>query len=257
MGGAGRVREAAEKVRRAVSSAWFGALLILAAVVLLVLFGRPPDPPATKGRPEGAGDPARPGFHFRDIRLVGRSRGEKQWELSVATVSSPKGEGQVDFYFVRRGIVFRENEPYLSLTADGGVYYPEQNNFIMKGNIVVSRPNGDLLRAEELQWNPVTRQVTSTRPVEAKVEGAWFRANRFSVDVASETMVAAGEVELVKEDGERLSGDTIIYSLADGSWEIQGTAELSIRIGEGAEPFVAPGLGGGGPRDPVEEGEEP
>lgn len=255
MAGEGRLRRWAERVQALVSSAWFGGLLVVLAVGAVAWLGRTPDPPTNQGRPPGSEEYEQPGFHFRDIRLVGRSQGKKQWELDVATVKSPRGARQVDFHLVRRGVVYREGQPYLSLTADGGVYYPEQNNFIMRGNVVVSRENGDLLRAQELQWNPLTRQVTSTLPVEAKVEGVWFRANRFTVDVESETMIAAGEVELVKENGERLAGDTIIYSLADASWEIQGEAELTIRTGGEREPYVAPGLGGSRAPASGEEGE--
>lgn len=237
------LRQAAARLGRLLGSAWFGGALALLAVVAMVLLGRAPEPPAGKGRPAGAEEYAQPGLHFRDIRLVGRNRGKKEWELEVSTVKALRGTNRMDFYLVRRGVVYREGRPYLFVTADGGVYYPEQNNFLMQGHIVVSRANGDLLRAEELQWNPQTRQVTSTKPVEAKVAGTWFRANRVAVDVEGESMIAAGDVELVKKDGERLTGDTISYSLKDGAWEIQGAAELTIRTGEDAGPYVAPGLG--------------
>lgn len=229
--------------RRVVSSAWFGACLAVLAVGLVVYLGRAPAPPPGKERPAGAEAREVPGFHFRDIRLVGRSAGRRDWELEVAKVTAPRDGKEVEFYYVRRGVVYREGTPYLRLTADGGVYYPEQNNFLMRGHVVVSRTNGDLLRAEELQWNPLTRQVTSPKPVEAKVEGIWFRANRLVVDVETQSMIASGEVELVKDNGERMAGDTIIYSLADATWEIQGPVEFTIRLGDDGEPYVAPGLG--------------
>ncbi len=253
--GAGRpVKVWLARVATVLSSAWFGGALVLLALAALALLGRAPEAPAGKSRPAGTEEYRQPGFHFRDIRLVGRNRGKREWELEVATVKAPRDGKQVDFYFVRRGVVYREGEPYLFLTADGGVYYPEQNNFLMRGNIVVSRQNGDLLRAQELQWNPLTRQVTSTRPVEAKVEGIWFRANRLAVDVQTESLIAAGEVALVKENGERLTGDTLIYSFRDAAWQIQGAAELSIRIGGDGEAYVAPGLGGDAGRKMDEEG---
>jgi LPS export ABC transporter protein LptC len=232
--------------RRVVCSFWFGGAIVAFSLAALAVLGRGPENWAGKERPAGAERHAQPGLHFRDIRLVGRREGHREWELQVATVKVPRDRGPVDFYLVRRGVVYRQGRPYLSLVADGGVYYPEQNNFVMRGHIVVSRENGDLLRAEEVQWNPATRQVTSTRPVEAKVEGVWFRANRFVVDVETQSLLASGEVQLVKEDGERLTAETIIYSLADAAWEIQGPAELRIRTGGGDEPFVAPGLGHGG-----------
>ncbi|MGE5507694.1 MAG: LPS export ABC transporter periplasmic protein LptC [Chitinophagales bacterium] len=242
--GAGLPGRLASGLRRLLSSAWFGALLALLAVALVAYIGRAPAPPPGKERPAGAEARETPGFHFRDIRFVGRTAGKRDWELEVAKVTAPRDGERVDFYYVRRGVVYREGQPYLNLTADGGVYYPQQNNFLMRGHVVVSRANGDLLRGEELQWNPLTRQVTSPQPVEAKVEGIWFRANRLVVDVETETMIASGQVELVKDNGERMTGDTIIYSLKDAKWEIQGPVEFTIRLGgDDEEAFVAPGLG--------------
>ncbi|MDI6869803.1 MAG: LPS export ABC transporter periplasmic protein LptC [Bacillota bacterium] len=236
----------AGRLRKALSSPWLGGAAVFLAVAALVLLGRTPEAPVGESRPAGAGH-EQPGFHFRDIRLVGRNQGRKEWELQVATVRTSRDSRQVDFYLVRRGAVYREGRPYLYVVADRGVYYPERGSFSLYGNIVVSRENGDLLRARELQWDTLTGQVTSAQPVEAKIEGAWFRADRLAVEVEAESLTASGGVVLVGENGERLTGEAIIYSLADGSWEIRGTAELSIRTGR-SEPFVAPGLGGGGER---------
>ncbi|MGE5553965.1 MAG: LPS export ABC transporter periplasmic protein LptC [Betaproteobacteria bacterium] len=240
--------------RRVFASPWFGGAVVLLAVAAALL-GRAPGAPVGQESPDGANRHEQAGFHFRDIRLVGRNQGKKEWELEVATVKAPRDGRRVDFYLVRRGVVYRAGRPYLYVVADGGVYYPEENSFSLRGNVVVSRANGDLLRTEELQWNPSTGQATSNRPIEAKIEGVWFRANRFALDVQAQSLTAAGEVRLVKEGGERLAGETITYSLAEASWEIEGPAELSIPTGENGRQVVWPGLGGNGGPGPGREGE--
>ncbi|HHW14628.1 MAG TPA: LPS export ABC transporter periplasmic protein LptC [Firmicutes bacterium] len=253
-------------MRRSGVRGWLGPAAVLAAVAAVAcllaaaafrtgrLSGRPvrrPAPPLSQlssapregPPPVGEARPRPPGLYFQDFHLVGRDRGEKQWELEVAAVEAPKEREEVGFRVVRRGTVFRDRRPYLFLAADGGTYRPARNEFTLRGDVVVSRPNGDLLRTAALHWDPVARRAASEGPVEAKVEGIWFRADRLTVDVDSETVTAAGRVELVQEDGQRLTGETVVYSLADAAWEIEGTAELALPLGDD-QTYVAPGLGG-------------
>lgn len=237
------------------AAGWLGPAGLAAAIatagLLIAAAGRVPQeepPPATPARPRP------PGLYFQDFRLSGRERGERQWELEVAAAEAPEGREEVGFRVVRRGTVFRDGRPYLFLAADGGTCRPARNEFTLQGHVVVSRPNGDLLRTSALRWDPVARRATSEGPVEAKVEGIWFRADRLTVDVDAEAVTAAGRVELVREDGQRLTGETVVYSLADAAWEIRGTAELTLPLDKKDETCVAPGLGGGDLSQPAQGG---
>lgn len=212
------------------------ALLLLVAVIgcgLLVVALKSRTPAGSAAQTDQApvvAESGQPGLHFKDIKFVGHHKGEKQWELEAQTVDVVKDQDVVEFRQIRSGTVFRDGGPYMKFLASSGRYYAKEDNFVIEGAVNLVSKDGDVFQASSLQWNPQTRQVTSLGAVEAKVKGLWFRADRFAVDVTGEWLLASGNVQVVKDNGDSFLCEDLIYSFKDDSWQMQGQVDLTIEL---------------------------
>jgi LPS export ABC transporter protein LptC len=177
-----------------------------------------------------AAESGQPGLHFKDIKFVGHHKGERQWELEAQVVDVVKDQDVVEFRQIRSGTVFRDGGPYMKFLASSGRYYAKEDNFVIEGAVNLVSKDGDVFQASSLQWNPQTRQVTSLGAVDAKVKGLWFRADRFAVDVSGEWLLASGNVQVVKDNGDSFLCEDLIYSFKDDSWQMQGQVDLTIEL---------------------------
>lgn len=210
-------------------------MVILVAVGFLTIFHTRPQPVATQdgaaGRlaSHGGAGEDQPGLQFAGTKLVGRHKGEKQWELVAEKIGLPEADKLVRVKGIRDGVVYKDGKPFLHLSADEAVYQMDVENFTLKGRIRARTRDGDALQADELHWDNASRKLVSGGPATLSLNGAEVTAGRLVIDSGDEKLILQGGVVISREK-ERIRAPEAVYLLKDRALQIMGPAEVQLML---------------------------
>lgn len=130
-------------------------------------------------------------------RVVVRHRGQKQVELRAerARVSPDFRRAQLEG--VRRAQVLRDGRPYLWVRADRVVFDRVTQNFEATGDVEVTSPGGDWLRASYMVYRNDRAVLAFPRGVEFQLGGHRARARTLRLFVLDQTVEMEGDVDVV------------------------------------------------------------
>lgn len=169
------------------------------------------DPGQAMGRP-GSGVRRPPGVRTEDVRLVGRHKGQLQWELKAQRVEMAGTGQEVSFTRVTDGVFYRASTVFLRFEGEGGRWDEPSGRLSLNGRYTLAHPSGAVLESRDLVWDARRQVLWTERLSTVRYDSAVLVAPRMEVDVA------AGMV--------RLSGGVTL--------DDPGTGDLKVRA-EGAE----------------------
>ncbi|MGE5575833.1 MAG: LPS export ABC transporter periplasmic protein LptC [Syntrophothermus sp.] len=185
------------------------------------------DRKAAQSRSGESVEGTQPGLEFGGTKLVGRHKGEKQWELVAERIGLPEAGKLVRVKGIRDSVVYKDGKPFLHLSADEAVYQMETEGFTLKGRIQVRTTDGDRLKADELRWDGAAERLVSQGPVALSLNGAGVTAGRLVVDTRDEKLILQGDV-LIARDKERIRSPEAVYMLKDRVLQIIGPADVHL-----------------------------
>lgn len=208
--------------------------LLIPAIVLLfaglaggVIFAVRDRGPRRTGS-EVRGDAA--GTQFTEVRLVGRVKGEKQWELVTGSISEVVSEGIVRVDGISSWVIFRKGEPYLEVKAGGGVWRRDTGVLELQGGIEIRQEGKILLKTADLLWDPASQELRSSGEALLDVDATRVRADKIVVRTEREEIEATGNVEIHWPGGQRARTGGVVYSTRDEVMDFQGSFEMDFQV---------------------------
>ncbi|HEY8530649.1 MAG TPA: LPS export ABC transporter periplasmic protein LptC [Limnochorda sp.] len=191
-----------------------GVGLAFGAVLVLWLWGTGGPRPAEPAEP--AREPVPP--RLEGVTVDGFFDGARQWTLEVGALAE-EGE-RVDLEQVRRGLFYREGNPWLTLQAARGRWMPSTNGLELEGQVAIELLSGGRLETERVAWHGAAGRLEATSQVVATLDGNRLTAGSMRAEAATGIVHLAGGVELERPDGQRLR--------ADGARWIDGERRLEL-----------------------------
>jgi LPS export ABC transporter protein LptC len=175
----------------------FSRALLIAVAVGLLVFGfvwamRSPASPEAQATPQ-------PPVQLRaeQARIVIRHRGEPQVDLRSERVKVAPDLQRATLESVDRAKVFREGQEFLNIRADRIVLNRQTNNFEASGNVEVTSPNGDWLRAPYMVYINERAVLAFPRGVEFQLGGNRARVRSLRFHILQQTVeMEGGDIQL-------------------------------------------------------------
>lgn len=208
---------------------WLTLVLLVLLGISLVL------PLIEKAEPEGLEKtgPLGPAFSLATNTLVGRSQGQKTWEIQVERFAMDKEERQVILSGQVVGTIYRKEEPSYSLVAAGGNYDRRTQDLTLSGPIQISTSAGEFLTATGLYYRHQDDRIELTPPLQIVVGKYTLEADQVSILSNPERVLAVGNVQIKLASNEEICCSQLIYYRETETWEIQGLVELVAPIDQG------------------------
>ncbi|MGE5593729.1 MAG: hypothetical protein ACM3X3_08635 [Betaproteobacteria bacterium] len=145
-----------------------------------------------------------PGITVEQGRFVGRSGGERRWELSADQVLVREGETRVVVEGIRDGVLYDGGEPWLRFSAARGEADTATNSLVLEG-VRFSSKEGDVLTARKLTWSEKDRKVMIEGNIRVqRGEGSVLLCEKAEYRPGDNVLEAIGRttVEIELSDGE-------------------------------------------------------
>mgnify|MGYP000179825658 CR=1 FL=1 len=155
---------------------------------------RAPAPAAVAPTPVATPPP--PGVAIRGAALILRHRGRRQAEVRADRVEVSADTRFARFRGIRQATLYRGGAPALHLRAREIVLDRATDDFTVLGDLEITTPQGDRMRAPEARWSAARRTLTFPRGVDVAIGGHRVRAARLVVDLALETLHLEGGVDV-------------------------------------------------------------
>ncbi len=175
-----------------------------------------PAAPAVEDRPR------QPGVVTEQVHLVGRHRGERQWELDAVRIELPEADAPVRFGRVSRGVFYRGREPLLWFEGDGGSYDAPAARLHLRGAFRLRDARGDRLEASELLWDAARAELSTNRPVRLQGEGLDLRAGGMTLEVERAVAHFTGDVVVRQASGGTVRGSRVDWHVDTGEIQVFG-----------------------------------
>lgn len=200
--------------------------IVLAAVVGVGWFLWPRARPAT---PEPAIVPEEEvaGAEFRQARIVGRRRGERQWVVDAQRLREETDE-RVRVEQIDSGTLYRNQEPYLEVTAAEAVADQDTNNLVLSGGVTLVRTDGTVLQTERLEWFADDERLVAPGSVVVEREGERVRADRMEIRWDEDILSFYDHVRLDRDDGHWLRADRVDYDMETEDVTVRGPFRAAV-----------------------------
>jgi lipopolysaccharide export system protein LptA len=156
-----------------------------------------PTPRAAPTAPHQVTRPAdRLAAELRDTTLVVRRRGQKQLEVHADRVSLSSDQRYAVFSGIVRASLNLHGRVALSLRATEVVLDRQRNDLRIRGPLEITSAQGYRLTAPEASWDAAQGLLVLPRGLEMEAGGSTIRAGRLTVDLASESLLLEGDVQV-------------------------------------------------------------
>ena len=153
---------------------WFGRMMGLGTLVFGVWWiiewanTDPPDAPITSGDA--------PTIRMENLRsFVARKNGKKLWQLAAREILVAPDKSYTDARGVSRGVFFRDDHPFLHLSAQKVRLWNQTNDLEATGTVSVTGPQKFFFRTQSARWNNAQKRIVCPKPVRASLRGLDFQ----------------------------------------------------------------------------------
>lgn len=164
--------------------------------------------------------------------LIGRSDGQKSWELSVQRFTMDKDERMVHLSGEISGVIYKDGEIRYTLQAGGGLYDKRTQDLELAEGVQITSTDGERIIAQGLNYQHQQELITLKPPVELTAGKYRLSADQVQILQDPERVVARGNVLIIGETNEEIRGSEVIYYRDKDNWQIIGPVELTALLGE-------------------------
>lgn len=169
---------------------------------------------------------------FAKPRLVGWSKGQRQWML-VAETMHDSGD-VVSLETIHEGVIYRADREYLAFQAGHGVWHKQQDSkdssyLALSGGVTVFQQGESIFRTASLEWQDATGELHAPEQVHFSYQGNTATASSLTLNTVSEDVTLAGDVELCLDGGTRINVEgKLLYNLRTGNFQVLGKQSFDI-----------------------------
>jgi lipopolysaccharide export system protein LptC len=173
--------------------------------------------------------PRSPSVIAEDVDLKIREQGKLVWQLTIAKAHVPTDNSTAWATGLKRGVYFRDDKPYLTVTAGQLHYNPATQNIVVRDCIAVNGTDGFSLKTTQLRWDKQLRRIVCP-------DAAWIQVNDLAIQTPK-VFFYPDEKKLVCPDGvtvigknAQLRGDRLAANLDTAQVDIEGNVQGVFRI---------------------------
>ncbi|MCS7174087.1 MAG: LPS export ABC transporter periplasmic protein LptC [Armatimonadetes bacterium] len=151
----------------------------------------------TEPVPEVPATPAPPvALRAEETRVVVRHRGAPQVDLRAREAEVTPDQQRATLKDVARATVFREGKEFLRVRARRIVFNRSTQNFVATGEVEITSPDGDWLRAPEVVYHNDRALLVFPKGVEFQLGRNHARARILRYHVQRDVVEMEGEVDV-------------------------------------------------------------
>lgn len=214
--------------RRGSWSVWgiVAGFFLLAVVVVWLLRTEEPQRVTTQSTDT-------PATQFERPRLVGRYKGQVQWTFRAEMMES-RGD-EVIMHGLSDGVIYRDNQPYLNVTAATGIWHQKTNDLSLSGEVVAWYKDQMEFRTERLFWEAEREILTAPDPVYLTGRDGSLQAQQLEAAVKEERVTLSGGVQVAWQNA-HWKTDKVVYHVDQERIELIGDLEAVIPVGAEVVP---------------------
>lgn len=142
-------------------------------------------------------------IRFNNAKLVGRSEGEKVWELEAKSIELSRDRRLTTFKGVARGSLIQDGEKIASISADEVTYNTFTRNVMAPGVAELKLEKGPSFKVHKIYWNAKKSKLYCEDGVEAVLDGSTIQGDRMIADLENKELEihkVRGSIRLDDED---------------------------------------------------------
>jgi len=176
-----------------------------------------------------------PAVEVQGAKITIKEEGRKVWEFEAERIVVSANRAYVTAFNVRRGVYFRNGQPYLHLQARLVRLNQTTRDLIATGTVRASGPEGFSVHTERASWKHRTRVLRCPLVVRATLRGLTFHTNDLSYDARVGRLNCPRAVQ-VNSQHAQLRGAGAVADVKPQRIEFQNGVEIVIRPGAGLVP---------------------
>ena len=121
-----------------------------------------------------------PPVRIEQGEVLGIKDEKKEWLIEADSISIGQDRESTLFENIKQMIIFKDEVPHLTITAEKCIANMQSKDMELKGNVVISKEDGDFLRGERVFWYSGEERLLSNEQIELQVDGNYIVAGSFS-----------------------------------------------------------------------------
>jgi hypothetical protein len=169
---------------------------------------------------------------FSRPRLVGWSKGQRQWSLEAQTMND-SGD-RVNLEGIERGIIYQQEEIFLTFKAGQALWNKrvggrDSSDLTLYGGVTVFENDMPVMQTARLEWQEATGLLIAPETVHFTYDDSKARASRLTLNPATEDVILEGDIDLALQDGTLIAVEgRLIYNMKTGSFRVEGMQHFNI-----------------------------
>lgn len=159
-------------------------------------------------------------------RQIVRKNGQRLWQFDAEKIELSPDGSQTYAHGVSNGILFRDDKPFLHLSAPQVHLENASNNLDASGGVQASGDNRFAIASRLVSWNYEQKKLFCPSPVKAQLRDFSFDAPHLSYQWDAGDLTCNAPIEL-RTEGVRLSARTLKASTKTRVLELGGGIHFS------------------------------
>jgi len=116
-------------------------------------------------------------------QVLGIKDEKREWLIEAEVISIAQDRESTLFEDIRKMIIFKEEEPHLTISAERCIANMKSKDMELNGNVVISTTEGDSLMGEKIFWHSEEQRLSSNDSVELHVDDKFIIAGGISTNM--------------------------------------------------------------------------
>ncbi|MGI6082148.1 MAG: hypothetical protein ACOYEP_04675 [Limnochordia bacterium] len=174
-----------------------------------------------------------PSTEFSRPRLVGWSKGQRQWSLEARTMNDT--DDVVTLEKIENGVIYRNERSFLTFEAGKAVWQKEVDgrdsaDLILFEGVTVFEGGQLIMETSRLEWQEAEQVLVAPDTVYFIYDGSQARASRLVLNSVTEDVILEGDIDLSLRDGTLiLVQGRLTYNMKTGSFRVEGLQQFDIQ----------------------------
>ena len=123
-----------------------------------------------------------PPVRIEQGEVLGIKDEKKEWLIEADSISIAQDRESTLFENIKQMIIFKDEVPHLTITAEKCIANMQSKDMELKGNVTISKEDGDSLKGERIFWHSIEERLLSNERVELHIDDNYIFAGSFSAN---------------------------------------------------------------------------
>jgi len=179
-------------------------IIFIIAIVLLLIYNNANQEKNETMSPEEAIEQVQddivvdePPVQIQQGKVVGIKDEKKEWEIEAESITIAEDREKTIFTEIKKMQIFKEEKPYLTITAESCIANMQNKDMELNGNVVISTEDGDSLSGKRVLWHSEEQRISSQEKVELQVDNHYIIAGGLSTNMEMTQLELTNRVTVI------------------------------------------------------------